>query len=254
MSGQAAGADAEGGGGGFKTRDDQWMTTVSSVSAFLAGFSLASVVLIASMAGSFRWPGAAVLALTIASVVLVGAAQGSRRGAYYYEDFREHWRYMIWVAYHVGIVALLAGLGAALVPVEGVGGQQGLRMAAAWVAFAAAGVEVVLSIPAVVKRFRLWRNSGKLAGLLRGRGGWQAGTQDGERCWYLSTGGARRLVITPKTDGFLIYRAGQDRSWVIPRTELKKQWLDEHERAGPDAVPEEPRRDLEEREAGSAGT
>ncbi len=145
MSERAGGGGADSGGGGHGTRDDPWMSTVTSVSAFLAGFSLAAVVVIANTPDSFRWPGVAVLALTIASVVLVAAAQGSRNGAYYYEEFRWHWRNVIWVAYHGGIVALLAGLGAALVPVEGVagkpgvGGQQGLRLAAACVAFAAAG-------------------------------------------------------------------------------------------------------------------
>jgi hypothetical protein len=77
--------------------------------------------------------GVAELALTIASVVLVLAAQGSRRGAYYDEDYHESWRRVIWLAYHGVIVALLAGLAAALAPKEGmagdagVAGQQGLR-------------------------------------------------------------------------------------------------------------------------------
>lgn len=93
-------AVADGNDGGHKTRDDPWMTTVTNVSAFLAGFSLAAVVVIANAPGSFRWPGTAVLAMTIGSVVLVGAAQGSRNGAHYYEDFREHWRYVIWLMYH----------------------------------------------------------------------------------------------------------------------------------------------------------
>jgi hypothetical protein len=30
-------------------------------------------------------------------------------------------------------------------------------------------------------------------------------------------------------DGFLVYRADEDRSWVIPRIESVGEWLDEHE-------------------------
>jgi hypothetical protein len=40
--------------------------------------------------------------------------------------------------------------------------------------------------------------------------------QDGERFWCLGVDGAARLVITPEMDGFLMYRADQDKSWVIP--------------------------------------
>jgi hypothetical protein len=216
-------------GGGHKTRDDPWMSTVTTVSAFLAGFSLAAVVVIANAPDSFRWPGVAVLALTIGSVVLVGAAQGSRNGAYYYEDFREHWRYAIWLMYHGGLVALAIGLGAALAPRHGVGPQQGLRLAAAYGAFGAAAAEVVLAFRTVVKRARLRHNGKELDRLLQGRDGWQAGTQDGEQYWHFGADGAGRLVITPKKHGFLIYRADQDKSRTFPRIELVEQWLDGHD-------------------------
>jgi hypothetical protein len=102
-----------GSGDGHPTMDDPWMSTVTSVAAFLAGFSLASVVVIADGPEHFRWPGVAALALTIASVVLILAAQGSRRGAYYYERSTEGWRRLIWAMYHGGIIALLVGLGGA---------------------------------------------------------------------------------------------------------------------------------------------
>jgi hypothetical protein len=78
-------------------------------------------------------------------VVLVGAAQGSRNGAYSYQKYRPHWRRVIWVAYHGGIIALAVGLGAALAPRDGAGPQQGRRWAAAYFAFAAAVVEVGLA-------------------------------------------------------------------------------------------------------------
>jgi hypothetical protein len=64
--------------------------------------------------------------------------------------------------YHVGIVALLAGLAAALAPRDGVGGQQALRWVAVCVAFAAAGGEMILVVKTVVGRWE------ELAGLLQG--------------------------------------------------------------------------------------
>ncbi len=90
------------------------------MSAFLAGFSLASVVVIADGPEHFRWPGVAMLALTSASVVLILTAQGSR---YYRKSYREEWRPRIWAAYRVGIFALLVGFGAALAPLEGAAGN-----------------------------------------------------------------------------------------------------------------------------------
>ena len=44
-------------------------------SSLLAGFSLASVILVTSAAEQFRWPGAAVLALATAAVVLIASVQ-----------------------------------------------------------------------------------------------------------------------------------------------------------------------------------
>ena len=151
MSGQADGDGADG-FGGRKTRDDPWMSTVTTVSAFLAGFSLASVVVIADGPEHFRWPGAAALALTIASVLLLAAAQEARRGARYYSRYKARWRRVIWAVYHAGIVMLLAGLGAALPPRPGPGTQLGLRWGAMWVAFAAAAVEFGLSFWVLVRR------------------------------------------------------------------------------------------------------
>jgi hypothetical protein len=59
-------------------------------------------------------------------------------------------------------------------------------------------------------------NYEKLAGLLGSREGWRPEIQDGERHWCFGVAGAARLVITPEMDGFLMYRADRDSSWVIP--------------------------------------
>ena len=244
-----------GGGGGGRartTRDDPWMSTVTSVSGFLAGFSLAAVVVIADAPEHFRWPGAAELALTIGSVVLVVAAQASRSGAYYYEDYRKKSRHRIWVAYHAGIIALLAGLGAALAPLEGVAGQpgvagqQGLRWAATGVAFAVALGEAGHVVWTLVGRRTSHRlengNYNKLADLLGCRAGWQEVSQDGERSWCLGAVPAARLVITPEKDRFLMYRADPDQSWAMPCIKSVETWLDEQQPAGFSPLQEEYKR------------
>lgn len=139
-------------GGGDESAGDPWISTVIGVSGFLGGFSLASVVVISDGPEHFRWPGAAALALTIASVLLLAAAQEARRGARYYRKYKAGWRRVIWAVYHAGIVALLAGLGAALPPRPGPGTQLGLRWGAMWVAFAAAAVETGLAFWVLFRR------------------------------------------------------------------------------------------------------
>lgn len=97
-------------------------------------------------------------------------------------------------------------------------------------------------------------NYDKLAVLLRDRKDWRSETQDGERFWAFGQHGAARLVITPEMDGFLVYRADQDRSWVIPRIELVEQWLNEHEHehAGLTPLQEELKTYLEQKRPGEA--
>jgi hypothetical protein len=111
--------EKEGGDGDHESTGDPWIGTVVEVSVFLGGFSLASVVVISDGSEHFRWPGVAVLVLTVASVVLLVSAQEARRAARYYRKYKARWRRGIWGAYHVGIVALLVGLGTALPPRPG---------------------------------------------------------------------------------------------------------------------------------------
>jgi hypothetical protein len=61
------------------------------------------------------------------------------------------------------------------------------------------------------------------------------------------------LVVTPEADGFLVFVAEWDRSWVIPRLESVGAWLDanEGEFAGLSPLQEEFRRALEQQEPGS---
>jgi hypothetical protein len=139
------------GGGDHESTFDPWISTVINVSGFLAGFSLASVVVISDGPEHFRWPGVSVLAFTIASVVLLAAAQEARRADRYYKKYKAWWRRVIWAAYHVGIVMLLVGLGAALAPRPGPGMQLGLRWFAMGVAFGSALVELALAVWVVFK-------------------------------------------------------------------------------------------------------
>ena len=97
-------------------------------------------------------------------------------------------------------------------------------------------------------------NYEKLAALLRDREGWRPETQDAERFWCFGVDGAARLVITPEMDGFLMYRADEDRSWVIPRIESVAEWLEEHEHehAGLTPLQEELKAYLEQEQPGKA--
>jgi hypothetical protein len=91
-------------------------------------------------------------------------------------------------------------------------------------------------------------NLAKLSALLDGRDDWRIEDYDGEVGWHFGVAGASRLVITPEMDGFLMYRADQDRSWVITRIENVEAWLDEHEaeHAGLTPLQEEFKKALEE--------
>lgn len=94
----------------------------------------------------------------------------------------------------------------------------------------------------------LGENTSRLAGLLGGRDGWRCEAFDNEDHWLFGVDGAGRLVITPEMEGFRMYRADQDWSWVISRIEQVAAWLDEHEQehSGPTRLQEQWRRAAEE--------
>jgi hypothetical protein len=141
-------------------------------SALLAGFSLASVIVVTSAAREFRWPGAAVLALATAAVVLIASVQftyNTRQFLWSGADVRDWWpelledseletrlreeqaesfgRWQVWAkltrtAHGAGVLILLAGLALALPPPQG-GAQGGLRWAAFGVAVAGCAGEAL---------------------------------------------------------------------------------------------------------------
>lgn len=137
----------------------------------LAGFSLASVILVSDDAANFRWPGATTLGLAIAAVSLVGAVQCAFNARQYiwsaaevlawWPDMQENSereerlraeqdaafrRWQVWTTwtrrtYALGILALLAALALALPPQHAMGLQGSLRWAASGVAFLACASE-----------------------------------------------------------------------------------------------------------------
>lgn len=146
--------------------------SVGGVAApLLAGFSLASVIVISEDARNFRWPGAAILGLTIAAVALVGTVQcafNARQYIWSAADVRawspdlkdnsdlekrlrveQDWAFGRWQAwtewtrrtYALGILALLTALAFALPPDHNAGIQGGLRWTASGLAFAASAGE-----------------------------------------------------------------------------------------------------------------
>jgi hypothetical protein len=141
----------------------------TSVAApLLAGFSFASVIVISDDASNFRFPGAAILGLTIAAAFFLGAIQCGYSARQYYWSAAEafnwqpsakeeqaeleklsqdqaeafgHWElWSTWAVnlFYFGIFALLAGLAMALPPKKDVVGvEMWLRWTAVIVAFAA---------------------------------------------------------------------------------------------------------------------
>lgn len=155
--------------------DEQWAQPVpygitaarqsmsGGAAALLAGFSIALVGVIAQAPTSMRWPGWALLLLTVAASLLVACVQcgfWARAYLYSYQEIQE-WRPPPWAewetgalrdqqkvdegrgsrwegaaewTYHLGLVALAVGVGLVLAPLDNAH-EAGVRWAAACVAF-----------------------------------------------------------------------------------------------------------------------
>ena len=176
--------------------DAAWVESIGGVTTpLLAGFSLASVIVVSDDAKNFGLPGAAILALTVAATVFIAAVQfaqmarrsfaaradlptsGRARDEYknapaeFTEDGyvkrsvalgkAEMWGKRARRTYHGGIFALLIGLALALVPKPGMGIEGDLRWVAVGVAAIACVAEIgVRSKPADFKPPTLARSSG----------------------------------------------------------------------------------------------
>lgn len=88
-------------------------------------------------------------------------------------------------------------------------------------------------------------NTRKLAALLDGRKDWRFEAFDGKGHWLFGGDGTGRLVVTPEMEGFRVYRADRDHSWVIPRIEQVEAWLGELEHAGLTPLQEQWKRAVE---------
>jgi hypothetical protein len=135
--------DAECHGSGLDASMVKWAESVGTVaSPLLAGFSLASVILVAEDPQKFYWAGAAIVSLTVAAITLIGAVQTSKYVHRERPD-AEGWYHGTRVLYHNGIVALLLALGFALVP----GSPDWPRRVACGMALAAAVGEAIFFSP-----------------------------------------------------------------------------------------------------------
>jgi hypothetical protein len=131
--------DAKCQGSGLHASMVKWAESVGTVaSPLLAGFSLASVVVIAGDPQKFYWSGAAIVGLTVAAITLIAAVQSSKY-VHQEEPHAEGWYHGTRALYHSGIVALLLGLGFALVP----GSPDWPRRVACGLALAAAVGEAI---------------------------------------------------------------------------------------------------------------
>jgi hypothetical protein len=153
------------------------MDSVGTVaSPLLAGFALASVVVISDDARNFRWPGAGILALSVAAIFFLGALEATfnaRRYIWSPADVADWWpkftavpeaakklraeqieafaRWTRWIAwarrmYNAGLLALLLGLSSAIPPPPGNETEAALRWVAASAVSAAFVVELIWMI------------------------------------------------------------------------------------------------------------
>ena len=159
------------------------LDSLASVAApLLAGFSLASVVVVSENPGNFRWPGGAIVALTAAAVLLIGTVQCGFNGRQYLwsaADVLAWWpemtgdteledllseeqaeafkRWEVWsrwtrATYNSGILAFIAALVLVLPPQHSNGTQDNLRWAATGIAFVAWAAEVIWLLAGLRRR------------------------------------------------------------------------------------------------------
>ena len=166
------------------------LDSMSNVAApLLAGFSITAIAAVAADSDKFRWPGAALVALTLATMLLVTSLQfGFHARGYLYsgEDLRAWWtaeemqrrsdelqqtqqnhfaRWEKWsararLAYNSGIIVLAIGIALLLAPPHSVmHSEAALRwIAATLAALGAVGELGWGTFPAIRRRFQiLWR-------------------------------------------------------------------------------------------------
>ena len=142
-----------------------WVDAIGELTIPLfAGFSVTAVIVVSDDAASFLLPGEAILALAVASVVLMASvqclyharmylitqAEDSRGGTSSSRGFSDpngvSWARGARITYHCGIVALLAGLGLTLAPPHSWGLENDLRWFASIIAFVLCAAEAVFTV------------------------------------------------------------------------------------------------------------
>lgn len=129
----------------IEERFRSWIDTVGTITLpLLAGFSITFVIVVSDDAANFLLPGAAILVLAFAAVVLIIAVQCAYHARVYLveqdPDYKRGLRWARWTRrfYDAGLLALLAGLALVVAPHSAAGIQAGLRWSAfglAWAAF-----------------------------------------------------------------------------------------------------------------------
>jgi hypothetical protein len=137
-----------------EARLKRWVNSVGTVTLpLLAGFSITSVVVVSDDAGNFRWPGATILALAFAALVLVVAVQCAYHAHVYFSpedpDYGKglRWAKLTRGCYDFGLLAVLVGLALVVVPRRTTDIQADFR----WAAFSLACVACLGEVVWVVR-------------------------------------------------------------------------------------------------------
>ena len=134
-----------------EARLKRWINSVGTVTLpLLAGFSVASVVIVSDDPAKFRWPGATILALIFAALVLIVAVQCAYHAHVYLstkdpdDEKGQFWARLTRRFYDAGLFTLLVGLALVVAsPYHATGTQADLRWAAFGLACFACLCEVV---------------------------------------------------------------------------------------------------------------
>jgi hypothetical protein len=132
--------------------DTRYVDSVTGVaSTVLAGFSFATVVMVSADARNYRWADVAIPCLVFAAVAILAAIQCAK---YVSKDDHEsmRWYGAVLVFYHLGLIAMMLGLGFALGPLH----IHGSPAAPRWVACGMAWVTGVAQFIAFCFGKRKW--------------------------------------------------------------------------------------------------
>jgi hypothetical protein len=133
-----------------EARLKRWVNSVSTVTLpLLAGFSITSAVVVSSNIKDFLWPGAAIVVLTFAALVLIISVQCAYHAHVYLggqdpeQEKGVYWAQWTRRFYDAGLFAVLFGLALAVAPRDTTDVQAGFQWAASVLAWLLCVGEVV---------------------------------------------------------------------------------------------------------------